>query len=112
MSSNPGQTGQKGGGASEKKKLEKKIVELTKNNSKLIADNEMWRRKCNVIQEKYQSMKSLFNKDKFIGIPNREEENNINHPNNGNTKEQKKYLFQTPASYQHKLGNQNSNLMD
>lgn len=56
MSSNPGQTGQKGG-ASEKKKLEKKIVELTKNNSKLIADNEMWRRKCNVIQEKYQSMK-------------------------------------------------------
>lgn len=85
-------------------------MELTKNNSKLNADIEMWRRKCGVIQEKYQSMKSLFNKDKFIGLPNREEENNINHPNNTNPKDHKKYPFQTPVSYQAKIGN--PNLMD
>lgn len=55
----------------QRRTLQKKILELNKNNSKLNADNEMWRRKCTIIQDKYQSMKSIFNKDKFIGIPNR-----------------------------------------
>ena len=59
----------------EKKALEKKVLELTKNISRLNLDIETWRRKCIVIQEKYQSMKALFNKDKFIGRPSREEEN-------------------------------------
>ncbi len=34
----------------------------------------MWRRKCGVIQEKYQNMKNVFHKDKFIGRP-REDDN-------------------------------------
>lgn len=72
----------------EKKALEKKVLELTKNISRLNLDIETWRRKCIVIQEKYQSMKALFNKDKFIGRPTREDENNINHPNHP-----KKYPF-------------------
>ena len=91
----------------EKKKYEKKILELTKNNSKLNADLEMWRRKCNVIQEKYQSMKSLFNKDKFIGLPNREEENNMNHPNHP-----KKCPPNTPNTINQKLSNPHSQLID
>ena len=42
-------------------------MELGKSNRQLSADVEMWRRKCGVIQEKYQSMRNIFNKDKFIG---------------------------------------------
>lgn len=66
----------------------------------------MWRRKCSVIQEKYQSMKSLFNKDKFIGLPNREEENNMNHPNHP-----KKYPPNTPNTLQPKI-NPHSQLIE
>ena len=33
----------------------------------------MWRRKCNVVQEKYQNMRSLLSKDKSIGRPREEE---------------------------------------
>ena len=29
---------------------------------------EMWRRKCNVVQEKYQNIRSLLSKDKSIGV--------------------------------------------
>ena len=49
-------------------------------------------------------MKSIFNKDKFIGIPNREEENNINHPNYTGNKDNKKYNnYQTPSNFNAKL---------
>jgi predicted RNase H-like nuclease (RuvC/YqgF family) len=70
----------------EKKNLERKIIELTRNNNKLSSEVEVWRRKCNIIQDKYQSMRTLFDKDKFIGRPIREEENNINYPNYGTSK--------------------------
>ena len=57
-------------------------------------------------------MRSLFNKDKFVGRSNKEEENNINHPNNSAVKDTRKNNTQTPANYQTKMGNQNSNLLD
>jgi len=70
----------------------------------------MLRRKCNIVQEKYQSMRSLFNKDKFIGRPLREEENNINTTNNNpNLKDQRKYTFNTPNNCQNKQPTNNSN---
>ena len=50
-------------------------------------------------------MRSFFGKDRFVGGRSKEEENNINHPNNTALKEKKKR--QTPASYQVKMG-QNS----
>ena len=40
------------------------------------------RKKCAIIYEKYVSMRALFDKDKFVGGRSKEEENNINHPNN------------------------------
>jgi len=57
-------------------------------------------------------MRSLFNKDKFIGRPIREEENNINYPNN-QAKEQRKYNYSTPVSNcQNKLIHNPSAIMD
>ena len=53
----------------EKKNFERKIVELSKTNRQLSTEVEMWRRKCNVVQEKYQNMRSLLSKDKSIGRP-------------------------------------------
>lgn len=34
----------------------------------------MWRRKCTVVQEKYQNIRSLLSKDKNIGRQSKEEE--------------------------------------
>lgn len=87
------------------------MLELTKNISRLNLDIETWRRKCIVIQEKYQSMKALFNKDKFIGRPNREEENNINHPNNPN-RENKKIPIQAGNLQFSTKNNPNQNIIE
>ena len=56
----------------ERKTYERKIFELTKTNNKLGADVEMWRRKCGIVQDKYSSLRGLFDKDKYIGRPPRE----------------------------------------
>lgn len=53
----------------EKKNYEKKIIDLTKTNRQITHEVEMWRRKCNVVHEKYQNMRSLLSKDKGIGRP-------------------------------------------
>lgn len=45
-------------------------------------------------------MRTLFDKDKFIGRPIREEENNINYTNNA--KDQRKYAYTSPNSFQPK----------
>jgi predicted RNase H-like nuclease (RuvC/YqgF family) len=90
---------------------QKKIEELTRNINKLNGDVEMWRKRANHFQDKYHSMRSVFNKDRYIGINNREEENNINHPNNTAVKETRK-VSQTPAGFPSKMGNPNSNLME
>ena len=39
----------------------------------------MWRRKCTIVQDKYNSMKNLVHKDKFIGIGRsiKDEETNV-----------------------------------
>lgn len=50
---------------------EKKIDEMTKKNNKLLADNETWRRKCEVVTGKYHNIRSVFNKDRFVGRANR-----------------------------------------
>ena len=55
-------------------------------------------------------MKALFNKDKFIGRPNREEENNINHPNNP-TRDNKKISLQSGNGQFTLKTNQNENIM-
>ena len=94
----------------ERKMLLKKIDELTKNNNKLIADMEITRKKCIIINDKYLSMRTLFDKDKFVGGRSREEENNINHPNNTGAKENRK-RHHTPATYQVKMGNQPNTLL-
>ena len=51
----------------QKKNYEKKIIDLTKTNRQISHEAEMWRRKCNVVQEKYQNIRSLLSKDKGIG---------------------------------------------
>lgn len=55
----------------EKKRLERKIIELTRNNSKLSSEVEVLRKKSNTLQDKYKSICTLFDKDKFIGLPTR-----------------------------------------
>ena len=35
----------------------------------------MWRRKCSIFQEKYHNINVRVAKDKFIGLPNRSEDN-------------------------------------
>lgn len=62
---------QKRGEEKEKKNFEKKIIDLTKTNRQISHEVEMWRRKCNVVQEKYQNIRSLLSKDKGIGIGGR-----------------------------------------
>lgn len=56
----------------EKRMYEKKIYDLKKTNSHLAKDAEMWRRKCSIVNEKYQSNRMA--KDKYIGLPPREED--------------------------------------
>lgn len=55
----------------QRKMFEKKIDEMTKKNNKLLVDNETWRRKCQVVTEKYNNIRSVFNKDKFVGLGNK-----------------------------------------
>ena len=93
----------------EKKGLERKILELTRNNTKLSSDLAVWRRKCSIIQDKYQSMRTLFDKDKFIGRPIREEENNINYTNNA--KDQRKYPYSSPNPFQPKHSTQHASVI-
>jgi hypothetical protein len=50
-------------------------------------------------------MRTLFDKDKFIGRPMREEENNINYTNNP-AKDQRKYIYASPISYPAKPNSQ------
>ena len=64
------------------------MIEQTKTNNKLAADLQMWRRKCGIVQEKYQSLRSLFDKDKFIGRPLRQQEKQV-----------KKYQYTTPYPF-------------
>ena len=52
----------------DKRNFEKKIIDLTKTNRQISHEVEMWRRKCNVVQEKYQNIRSLLSKDKGIGV--------------------------------------------
>ena len=52
----------------ERKSFEKKIQDLTRSNKQMMAEIETWRRKCVVIQEKYNSIRTFTGKDKFIGI--------------------------------------------
>jgi WD40 repeat protein len=71
----------------------------------------VWRRKCSIIQDKYQSMRTLFDKDKFIGRPIREEENNINYTNNA--KDQRKYNYPpSPNTYHNKLPPGHASVID
>lgn len=53
----------------DRKNYERKIVDLTKTNRQITHEVEMLRRKCNVVQEKYQNIRSLLSKDKGIGRP-------------------------------------------
>jgi hypothetical protein len=55
-------------------------------------------------------MKVLFNKDKYIGRPNREEENNINHPNNPNRDNKKANIQQGNGQINLKI-NENENII-
>lgn len=57
-------------------------------------------------------MRTLFDKDKFIGRPIREEENNINYTNNGNVKDQRKYAYTSPISFPNKNTSQHSTVME
>ena len=51
----------------DRKNYERKIVDLTKTNRQITHEAEMLRRKCNVVQEKYQNIRSLLSKDRGIG---------------------------------------------
>lgn len=51
----------------ERRELERKIQDLSKNNRQITAELEKNRRKCEIVQEKYQSIKNLVSKDKNIG---------------------------------------------
>lgn len=61
----------------EKKNFEKKIIDLKKANRQISHEAELWKRKCSVVQDKYQSIRSLLSKDKNIGLT--EKEKNIGH---------------------------------
>ena len=37
-------------------------------NKALVKDLEVQRKKCEIVTEKYNNLKSILNKDKFIGI--------------------------------------------
>lgn len=51
-----------------KKKYDKKIEELNKNNKALVKELEVQRKKCETMTEKYNNLKTIFTKDRFIGI--------------------------------------------
>jgi predicted RNase H-like nuclease (RuvC/YqgF family) len=51
----------------ERRELERRIQDLSKTNRQITAELEKSRRKCEVVQEKYQSIKNLVSKDKNIG---------------------------------------------
>jgi len=75
----------------------------------------VWRRKCGIIQDKYQSLRSLFDKDKFIGLPMREEENNINHQNGNVIHKDYRKPYNSGANSNPNLNrsmNQNSNMLE
>lgn len=61
----------------EKKEMERKVQDLAKNNRQLASELEKTRRKCEIVQEKYQSIKNLVSKDKNIG---RQEEPSFSKP--------------------------------
>jgi predicted RNase H-like nuclease (RuvC/YqgF family) len=48
--------------------MERKFQELSKSNRQLSSELEKTRRKCEVVQDKYQNMRNLVSKDKNIGI--------------------------------------------
>ena len=50
----------------------------------MVKELEVQRKKCEVMTEKYNSLKGLFNKDRFIGITVKEEESNNYQPTSSN----------------------------
>lgn len=56
----------------DRKNYERKIVDLTKTNRQVTHEVEMLRRKCIVVQEKYQNIRSLLSKDRGIGRQNKD----------------------------------------
>lgn len=50
----------------ERKNLENKVASLTKANRQINQEAEMWRRKCQIIQEKYQNVRIILTKDKSL----------------------------------------------
>ena len=63
--------------AGEKKVYERKIQDLTKKAKQLGIELETYRRKYEVVFQKYESIKKLSTKDKFIGRTREEEEAKI-----------------------------------
>lgn len=51
----------------EKKEMERRFQDLAKSNRQLTGELEKTRRKCEVVHEKYQSIKNLVSKDRNIG---------------------------------------------
>jgi len=51
----------------ERRELERRVQDLSRTNRQLAGELEKSRRKCEVVQEKYQSIKNLVSKDKNIG---------------------------------------------